>query len=212
MAGSLAAVSARIRPYAAGDLDALYAISLATADAGEDASRLYREGRLVGAIFSAPYAVLAPESVLVAEDDDGVAGFVIGIADTAAFEARLEWEWWPALRARYPDPPGDGAGLSPDGRRIRQIHSPVRTPPEILTRHPAHMHLNLLPRARGRGLGRRMFEARRAALGPVGIHVGVNAGNAGGLAFWRAMGFVEIYRGERTVILGHPLDPAAAIR
>lgn len=195
-------MSLRIRPCAAGDLDDLYAVSLATGDAGEDAARLYRDGRLIGDIYAAPYAVLAPESVLVAHDDEGVAGYVIGVADTAAFEARLERDWWPALRALRPDPTGDPAEFGPDERRIRQIHRPLRTPPEILARWPAHMHLNLLPRARGQGLGRRLFETRAAALGPIGIHVGVNAGNTGGLAFWRALGFVEIERGERTVRLG----------
>jgi len=59
------------------DFDALYAISLATADAGADASRLYHDKHLVGAIYSAPYATLDPDLVVVAADEEGVGGFVL---------------------------------------------------------------------------------------------------------------------------------------
>ena len=82
-----------IRPIQPGDIDALYAIALATAWVGGDASSLYRDPKLIGHIYSAPYANLQPELGLVAEDEAGVAGFVVGTADTAAWESRLEREW-----------------------------------------------------------------------------------------------------------------------
>ena len=67
-----------IRPFHLDDLDELYKISLATADAGADASRLYHNKRLVGSIYSAPYAALDPDLVVVAADEKGVGGFVLG--------------------------------------------------------------------------------------------------------------------------------------
>ncbi|MGJ3264099.1 MAG: hypothetical protein ACFE0R_12775 [Salinarimonas sp.] len=83
----------RIRPARPADREALLAISLATGDAGGDAAHLYRDGRLVGLIYSAPYLALAPDLALVAEDEAGVAGFAVGAADTRVFEARLERDW-----------------------------------------------------------------------------------------------------------------------
>jgi hypothetical protein len=72
------------------DIDRLYAISLLTGDAGKDATPLHRDGRLIGHIYSVPYATLHPELVFVAEDDDGVFGYIAGTFDTIAFDKRLE--------------------------------------------------------------------------------------------------------------------------
>ena len=77
-----------LRPYASGDIDALYAVSLATADVGADASRLYHDKQLVGSIYSAPYAALDPDLVVVAADEEGVGGFVLGAIDTVTWEER----------------------------------------------------------------------------------------------------------------------------
>jgi hypothetical protein len=77
-------MSAAIRPYEERDLDALFAISLATGLAGADASALYDDPRMMGHIYAAPYARLDPGLALVVEDDKGVAGYVVGTIDTAA--------------------------------------------------------------------------------------------------------------------------------
>jgi hypothetical protein len=82
-----------VRPFHADDLDDLYAISLATGEAGGDGSHLYVYPKLIGHIYSAPYARLEPQLALVVEDEQGVAGFAMGTADTSAWEKRLEREW-----------------------------------------------------------------------------------------------------------------------
>jgi hypothetical protein len=58
-----------VRPFQPCDMDALHAISLATGLAGGDASSLYSDQKLMGHIYSAPYAILQPELCLVAEDE-----------------------------------------------------------------------------------------------------------------------------------------------
>jgi len=183
----------RLRPVSAADLEALYAISLATGDAGGDASGQYLDGRLVGHIYSAPYAILSPETAFVAEDDLGVGGYVVGAVDTGAFEERLEREWWPRLRPLYDDPSGTPwRGWTPDQLRAFMIHHPHRTTGPMVEAFPAHVHMNLLPRMQRRGLGRQLLNLWLAAagdLGAVGVHCGVNAANPGGLAFWLAAGF-----------------------
>ncbi|MFT4184559.1 MAG: GNAT family N-acetyltransferase, partial [Rhizobium sp.] len=90
-----------LRAVQSGDIDQLYVISLVTGDAGRDATPLHRDGRMIGHIYSVPYAVLSPETVFVAEDEEGVCGYIAGVFDTVAFEDRLEREWWPQLRERY---------------------------------------------------------------------------------------------------------------
>ncbi|WP_043540006.1 GNAT family N-acetyltransferase [Salinarimonas rosea] len=192
----------RIRPARPADREALLAISLATGDAGGDAAPLHCDGRLVGLIYSAPYLALEPGLALVAEDDAGVVGFAVGTAETRAFEARLERDWWPALREAHPHSGGDPACWDADQRRVARFHAPRIVPDAVVAGHPAHLHLNLLPRARGRGVGRRLLAAwleRLAAAegGPVSVaerpvHVGVHPRNAGALAFWSACGFARI--------------------
>ncbi len=71
-----------IRRSEVADLDACYAISLATGLAGGDASHLYVDPRLMGHIYFAPYALLEPALVLVVADGDSIAGFVAGTSDT----------------------------------------------------------------------------------------------------------------------------------
>jgi GNAT superfamily N-acetyltransferase len=187
---------AAIRAFRPADLDTLYAISLATGDAGADASALYEDGRLIGHIYSAPYAVLEPQLALVVEDDAGVAGFAVGTPDTRRWHDRLEAEWWPALRRQYADPsaiPSDR--WSADQHRAFLIHHPARAPRPVVERYPAHMHLSLSPRLQGRGTGAVLFSAWMAAAARRGVtatHVGVNRANARGLRFWSSRGFERL--------------------
>ena len=93
-----------IRQALADDRDALYDICVRTADSGGDARPLYRNHELLGELWVGPYLALAPGLAFVAEDGDGVVGYVLGAEDTREFEEACERDWWPALRARYPDP------------------------------------------------------------------------------------------------------------
>lgn len=199
-----------IRRFEAADIEACYAISLATGLAGSDASHLYVDPQLMGHIYIAPYALLEPGLTLIVEDHDGVAGFVAGVVDTAAWEERLEGEWWPPLRRRYADP----VGVAPDKqtadqRRASMIHHPARTPVEIVTRYPAHLHLNLLPRLQRRGMGSVLFATWLAVArqrGAGALHVGVSSPNTGAVPFWRKLGFVPVDQPglprERTLWMG----------
>jgi len=199
-----------VRQLRPSDIDALYAISLATGLAGGDASSLYSDPTLMGHIYSAPYAVLQPDLCLVAEDEAGVAGFVVGTADTSAWETRLEQEWWPRLRRQYPAP--DEARMaewSHDQRRVFMMHNPKATPPAVVQSYPCHLHLNLLPRLQGSGAGSRMFAAwlplaATRGIGP--MHVGVNRTNTRAVSFWRRVGFIELdipeARAGRTIWMG----------
>ena len=186
-------MAAQIRPVRPDDLDALYDICLKTGNSGQDGTTFYEDPRLVGEVYAAPYAVLQPDLAFVVEDDQGVAGYVIGTDDTRAFEARLEAQWWPRLRAAHPDPrPTPRDQRSRDQQRAAQIHRPVAEPQALVAAYPAHLHINLLPRLQGQDLGRRMIdtwlEAVRAR-GVRGVHLGCDAVNHRALRFYDAYGW-----------------------
>jgi GNAT superfamily N-acetyltransferase len=178
-----------LRAYKPDDLEALYQICLVTGDSGRDASPLHSDPQLIGHIYSAPYGVVEPEHVFVAEDEAGVAGYVVGTHDTDGFAQKLESQWWPALRTRY----ADASGMTEADRgRIATIMRPHHAPADLVAAHPAHIHMNLLPRLRGQRVGSRLLQLwveQAKAAGVTGIHLGANSGNTGGVAFWTASGF-----------------------
>ncbi len=196
-----------LRPYRPDDLDALYHICLVTGDAGADASVLHKDGKLLGHLYAAPYGVLEPENAFIAEDEEGVAGYIVGTHDSTRFDARLEREWWPALREHYAGIPRT-ALTRKDLERIEAIRNPSSNPPGIVARYPAHIHMNLLPRLRGQRVGTRLLEmwidqARRA--GVRGIHLGASTGNRGAVAFWSKSGFEPIEANRHVTWFGMTL-------
>jgi ribosomal protein S18 acetylase RimI-like enzyme len=183
-----------IRTAVPDDRDALYEICRLTGHAGEDASDRHDDPDLLGELWVGPYLALEPELAFVAADEQGPAGYVLGAADTAAFEAGCEQVWWPPRRERYPEPPTTG-DLSPDQELHRWIHHPPRTPQQVLAEYPAHLHIDLHPRAQGQGLGRRMMDALFDALGArhvAGVHLGVAAANHRAIGFYTHLGFEPI--------------------
>jgi len=188
---------ARIRPSRPDDIDALYQICLLTGDVGQDATSLYRDPKLIGHCFAGPYGLFEPSLAFVAEDTAGVAGYVLGALDSQAFEKRLESDWWPQLRDRYPEPgPGIPAQQRTPGQRLAHfIHHPGRTPDELAARYPSHLHIDLLPRLQGRGYGRQLIQTLTAALrekGSRGVHLHVTPGNQRAVSFYRHVGFTEL--------------------
>jgi len=195
-----------IRSFTTADVEQLYAISLATGHLGRDASHLYSDSKSIGHIYVGPYAALAPALILVLVDNAGVSGFALGVLDTADWEKRLERDWWPRLRGSYVDPVHrPEQEWTSDERRAHMIHHPRITPNEVTDDYPAHLHLNLLPRAQGRGLGSILLQrwlVLAANHGAGAVHVGVNRNNARAIAFWQHSGFTRVLEVERTIVLG----------
>ena len=191
-----------LRRYRQADLDALYDICLKTGDSGADATAQHNDPQLVGHIYAAPYGVLEPDNVFVAEDDGGVAGYIVGTYDSNGFDARLEREWWPVLRRRYADAQGLTAA---DEDRLRAIMRPSRSPADLVAAYPAHIHMNLLPRLRGRRVGSRLLDLwidQARAAGVMGIHLGASTSNEGGIAFWTRRGFKPLIEAPGVVWFG----------
>lgn len=186
---------ARIRPYRPDDLDDLYRVCLQTADNGGDATALFEDPRLPGHLYAAPYAIFEPSLAFVAEDLAGVGGYIVAALDSSAFARRLESDWWPAMRTRYPEP-APGQALSPPERQaISHIHHPWGTHETLAERYPSHLHIDLVPRLQGRGLGRQLMATLKSALrdhGSPGLHLLCGRSNQRAAAFYRHLGFTEL--------------------
>lgn len=182
----------RLRPYHPDDRAALADICLRTGDDGGDATHLLREPALLPTVYLHPFLELAPDLATVLTIDDDPVGYVVGVADTLAFEAECERRWWPAARERYPLDPG---APSRDAALLRLVHEPEHTPADLARRYPAHLHVDLLPEAQGRGGGRRLLEHlfdQLRARGVPGVHLGVAAANTGARSFYARLGFTVL--------------------
>ena len=184
---------ARIRGYRPGDLRDLYRICLETGDSGTDATGLFRDPDLVGHIYAAPYGVLEPSQAFVAEDQTGVGGYCLAALDTRAFEQRMEQEWLPPLRLRYADPDvAERERWTRDQELAYVIHHPWRTEDDLIADYPSHLHIDLLPRIQGHGVGRQLMELQLATLlerGSRGVHLHVWPTNRRALSFYDHLGF-----------------------
>lgn len=194
-----------------GDEAALNRVCLLTGDSGHDASALHDDPDALGRIYAAPYLALEPALTLVLGDQQGVCGYALGALDTVEFEARYRGEWLPPLRAAYPAPTGDPAGWTATERCYHLYHHPDATPAEVDTSaggYPSHLHIDLLPRAQGRGHGGWLlgilFERLRQA-GSAGVHLGVGQSNQRAIGFYRKLGFHTLHRAEGCVYMGRHL-------
>jgi ribosomal protein S18 acetylase RimI-like enzyme len=173
------------------DHPALAMVCLKTGDAGEDATDHEDDPELMGMIYAVPYQVLEPELAFVVDGPVGVCGSLLGAADTLAFNARLAAEWYPALQRRVSDPGGDPARWTGSDWVRRMVHQPDLAIPDALSAYPSHGHIDLLPPARGRGIGSRAvaFLAEQfAERGSTGFFMPVNPRNLRALRFYERIG------------------------
>jgi ribosomal protein S18 acetylase RimI-like enzyme len=173
------------------DAAALAEICALTGHRGRDARGVYADPSLLAAMYLLPYLALEPMWCWVCcEGDDTPAGYIVGTPDTRRFSQRAETSCWPPLRTQHPLPATDDDGAQ--ARLTRVLHAGPPTDLPFLHSHPAHLHIDLLPSAQGRGIGTRLMatfiEALREA-GVPGVHLGVSAHNPGAIAFYRRVGF-----------------------
>ena len=182
---------AGIRRFRAGDEAAAYEVCLRTGDSGADATGLYDDPDLLGEVYVGPYLTFSAGLAWVYADDADVArAYVLGVADTRAFEAILEERWWPGLRARHPL---DSVIANPRDREIVEyLHAPEKRPDGLVAAYPAHLHIDLLPEIQGGGRGGAMLRTLLDGLtvkGARGVHLGVARRNERAIGFYTHLGF-----------------------
>ncbi|UCF61602.1 MAG: GNAT family N-acetyltransferase [Anaerolineaceae bacterium] len=187
-----------IRPYRATDREKVREIAFETGFMGESVAWYWGDMRSFSDIWTAYYTDLEPESTFVAEDADSVMGYLLGCVDTKRAPSPLSAITHQLIRRQLLFRFGTAGFI------WRSIWDLLRNP-SVLSgevsdpRWPSHLHINLLPAARGNGTGRRLMQAwlaRMRSVGSPGCHLGVFAENTNAIAFFRHMGF-ELY--------GHPL-------
>lgn len=187
-----------IRAARPGDEPGAYDVCLKTGDYGQDGEPFYAsDPDALGRLFVGPYLALEPELSTILEDESGICGYALGAFDSRSLYARYDAEWRPRLCAAFPAPSGDPAGWT----RVQQAHHAYHHPdffcPEPYDWYPSHLHIDLLPRAQGRGYGRRMLEQVMETLarrGSPGAHLGVSVLNTRAYGFYRRLGFRELAR------------------
>ncbi len=202
-----------VRPYATGDRSAVRRICHLTGFMGESAAWMWRDGPSFADAFSGYYTDHEPESATVAELDGRVVGYLLGCRDSrratdpAVAVARNVVRRGIALR------PGTApiiwrgvADVVVDVGRRRVAPSDYGLDATTAAAYPAHLHINLLPEARGSGAGSRLVRSWLDLLrreGVPGCHLQTMLENTGAIAFFAAMGFRRhgepvLAPGERT--------------
>ena len=183
---------ALIRPYEHRDYDAVSQVCLLTAESGGDATGLYVSDELMPDIFARPYLLIEPELSFVVEDEQGVGGYILGVANTRDFVRRYSAEWLPELRLKYEH-------TQPAVTRDDLIRHLGFTPERMLLpevdEFPAHLHIDLLPRLQGQGIGRSLIATLVEALRQRsihGLHLSLDAANTGAAAFYERLGFTPL--------------------
>jgi len=199
-------MSYAIRPVHPCDLSSLYRICLLTGNSGGDATDLFEDPELIGHFYAAPYAFIEPELCFILTFSGSPLGYIIGTQNSHNFYRDCEQKWFPLLRERYPLPETDNGSL--DHRIIKLIHEGHK-PKDDLQDYPAHLHIDLLPEAQGKGLGRKLIEVFNNKLKELevpAVHLEVGKKNPGAIKFYEKVGFKRIKEYEYSIAFGLHLD------
>ena len=185
------------------DAPAIYRICFETGFTPEQIAARRPTPELLGHVWAGPYLAFAPEWCRAVVDAQGVAGYLLAVPSTAAFERWADAEWWPPLRA---DHPADSPDLSPADRDVAaRFVAPPASPSALLGDYPAHLHIDFLDRLRGLGFARVLIDDLCTRLGAAevpGVHLGVSPRNANAIGLYGHLGFAELERDEHTIWMG----------
>lgn len=195
-----------IRPYLPDDLDDIYNICLLTGKSGSDASGLFNYPKLLGEYYAAPYVMYEPELCFVAAVNDKPVGYILGTKDSNKFSEWCEKNWFPELREKY--------GLNdeyktPFEKRIVELIHAGYYPKKELAGYPAHLHIDILPVAQGKGVGRRLinvFLDKLKELNVPAVHLEVGKNNVNAIEFYKRLGFEVIREYEHSIAFGKRLE------
>ena len=194
LSGDLAVVDdVVLRPYETRDRSRVRHICFATGYMG-DPEWQWHDLESYADLYTSYYTDAEPESALVAERGGVVEGYLLGCVDSrsawseAAIFGRLLRRRWIAFRpgtARFVWRSFGDVAVA----RLRGKAIPASVYDE---RWPAHLHIDLLPAIRGRGVGGALMKAwlgRIEDLGVPGCHVQTLAENVRAIAAFRSVGF-----------------------
>lgn len=183
-----------VRPFRPEDREGVRRVCFATGYMGDPIDWQWRDQASFADLFTAHYTDHEPESAQVVDLDGRVVGYLLGCRDSSTVPDPAPMMARHLLRRGLLMRPGTAGVLwrsigDVALGRLRGHHLDTElTDP----RWPAHLHINLLPEARGAGVGRRLMSGWLGQLradGTAGCHLGTWAENEGAIAFFEANGF-----------------------
>lgn len=187
----------RYRPYSPSDESAVYDICLKTCDDGMDGTEVFPQyphviaDKLIGALVT-----LSPEFGYVAEDDEGIMGYVVCGLDATQLYQRAQLAWTPAMCDKYPKPQYT-THLSPAEEVMLGFHcESTPTPADVTKTLPSVIRLDILSsRIEDLAVPKRLLACALSSLrarGSTGVHVELNVGDKHMTEHYRSLGFVPI--------------------
>jgi ribosomal protein S18 acetylase RimI-like enzyme len=170
---------------------------------GESAESFWRHKESWADLWTSYYTDQEPESLYVATMDDTVVGYLAGCINTAAMTPSTDEIMQAVIRKHWLLFRPGTAGFLFRGM-LDSIRDRDRARGEFIDpRWPAHLHIDLLPVARGTGLGAALMERWFNQLKEVdspGCHLLTLVENRRALSFFEKMGFRN--HGTPTLVAG----------
>jgi len=192
-----------IRSYKSADTSAAYEICLKTGNSGQDATHLFSDPLVLGHIYVGPYMEFEPQSVFILEDDQGPCGYIMGVLDSQTYYQWMHSEWLPKIRVNYKKPTGNLDTWDETEKITDLLFHPVSQ--RLLPDYPAHLHIDLLSRAQGKGQGKLMMDRfidylRYNKIS--GVHLELSSKNDRAFNFYRKYGMQELDRNNESIFMG----------
>ena len=154
-----------------------------------------------------------PHALVAVGAEGRVVGYLLACHDTRQFRQRMKASVIPSIlmRAVVSGSIAHAASRNFIVKRLGAWAAPDADPPGLLTKFPAHIHVNFLKEAQGQGGGRAMLErffAEAGKAGVKGVHLETLASNLQACRFFIRAGFQEFTR----LYPFKKLDPAQADR
>jgi ribosomal protein S18 acetylase RimI-like enzyme len=192
-----------VRKFQEEDRPGLYHICLETGDSGANAEHLYNQKDMLGEIYVGPYLSFQPELSFTLIQD-GVAGYALAALDTTSFEDTLSNQWWPAILEKYSNRSPENFNER-ENNLFRYIQNPPLRSKEVISQYPSHLHIDLLEKAQGRGIGKAMMLLLLETLreqGSTGVHLGMGARNDRAFIFYTKLGFTLLDKNDDEWTMG----------
>lgn len=198
-----------MREYREEDFDNLMDVCLKTGDGGKDGSEKYKEfPLLLGEIYFAPYAIFHKELVVVLEDEEHDAvGYCVAAADSVNFYKKAWDEYLSTLLDQYPKKIFENKSKTVQelGNSFYNYLKHDDAVLEKLKNYKAHLHIDLLKKAQGKGWGKLMIKKQFELLKNQGVqacHLEHGISNTKTHSFYQKIGMHEIFRTEDSIYMG----------
>jgi ribosomal protein S18 acetylase RimI-like enzyme len=163
---------------------------------GSPTASLWGHEESEAAVYLYPYMELAPDSLFVAVVDGALVGYLTGCLDSSEFPSESERMKSAIGSFRLVFRPGPAAFFA--RAMVDTASAALRREPTAEdfddARWPAHLHINVAPRARGTGaadeLMNRWFDRLRENSSP-GCHLQTLVENTRAVRFFERMGFAK---------------------